>query len=162
LTTGKRSFDEAVRSNERSCCGALMLSGGVHARGLVQTVLARAIGVDRIGGLEHPDAYLRTMVVKRVSSAGAGCCGMRTAAGRVAEQPTGEDIGLRQAATDAAWRMLAETAPPATRSMVLRFYEDLPDDEIAAVTGCSASTVRHAAPAAASGRPAARRGGALR
>jgi DNA-directed RNA polymerase specialized sigma24 family protein len=26
--------------------------------------------------------------------------------------------------------------------LVLRFYEDLPDDEIAAVLGCSASTVR--------------------
>jgi RNA polymerase sigma factor (sigma-70 family) len=58
------------------------------------------------------------------------------------EPATTEDLSSRQAQRDAAWRLLA-TLPRQQRAvLVLRFYEDLPDDEIAAVLGCAASTVR--------------------
>jgi RNA polymerase sigma-70 factor (sigma-E family) len=43
---------------------------------------------------------------------------------------------------DAVWRLLG-TLPPRQRAvLVLRYYEDLPDDEIAAVLGCRRATVR--------------------
>jgi RNA polymerase sigma-70 factor (sigma-E family) len=147
VTTGETavSFDEAVRSNERRLLRlALMLSGGVHsAEDLVQTVLARAHRRwDRIGALEHPEAYLRTMVVNEFLSWRRLLRNREQPLGELPEQPTGEDISLRQAQRDAAWRMLAELPRQQRAVLVLRFYEDLPDDEIAAVLRCSASTVR--------------------
>jgi RNA polymerase sigma-70 factor (sigma-E family) len=147
VTTGETavSFDEAVRSNERRLLRlALMLSGGVHsAEDLVQTVLARAHRRwDRIGALEHPEAYLRTMVVNEFLSWRRLLRNREQPLGELPEQSTGEDISLRQAQRDAAWRMLAELPRQQRAVLVLRFYEDLPDDEIAAVLRCSASTVR--------------------
>jgi RNA polymerase sigma-70 factor (sigma-E family) len=147
VTTGETavSFDEVVRSNERRLLRlALMLSGGVHsAEDLVQTVLARAHRRwDRIGALEHPEAYLRTMVVNEFLSWRRLLRNREQPLGELPEQPTGEDISLRQAQRDAAWRMLADLPRQQRAVLVLRFYEDLPDDEIAAVLRCSASTVR--------------------
>ena len=43
---------------------------------------------------------------------------------------------------DAAWRLLAKLPPRQRAVLVLRFYEDLPDRDIAAVLGCSEPTVR--------------------
>jgi RNA polymerase sigma factor (sigma-70 family) len=58
------------------------------------------------------------------------------------ETPATEDVSGRQVERDAAWRLLA-TLPRRQRAvLVLRYYEDLPDDEIATVLGCTASTVR--------------------
>ena len=149
MTTGESgravSFDEAVRSNERRLLRlALMLSGGVHsAEDLVQTVLARAHRRwDRIGSLEHPDAYLRTMVVNEFLSWRRVLRNREQPLAELPERPTGDDFSLRQAQRDAAWRLLAKLPRQQRAVLVLRFYEDLPDDEIAAVLGCSASTVR--------------------
>ena len=40
------------------------------------------------------------------------------------------------------WQLLARLPKQQRAVLVLRYYEDLPDPEIAAVLGCSASTVR--------------------
>jgi RNA polymerase sigma-70 factor (sigma-E family) len=139
------SFDELVTSNERRLLRlALMLSGGVHsAEDLVQTVLARAHRRwDRISALEHPEAYLRTMVVNEFLSWRRRLKNREVPVAEMLEPDPVEDTGSRHAQRDAAWRLLA-TLPRQQRAvLVLRFYEDLPDDEIAAVLGCSASTVR--------------------
>jgi RNA polymerase sigma-70 factor (sigma-E family) len=139
------SFDEVVGSNERRLLRlALMLSGEVHtAEDLVQTVLARAHRRwGRIGSLDHPEAYLRTMVVNEFLSWRRRLKNRERPLAELPELPTNEDIGARQAQRDAAWRLLAELPRRQRAVLVLRFYEDLPDDEIAAVLGCSASTVR--------------------
>jgi RNA polymerase sigma-70 factor (sigma-E family) len=150
VTTGEsghlvRSFDEVVGSNERRLLRlALMLSGGVHtAEDLVQTVLARAHGRwDRIGSLDHPEAYLRTMVVNEFLSWRRRLKNRERPLAELPDLSTNEDIGARQAQRDTAWRLLAELPRQQRAVLVLRFYEDLPDDEIAAVLGCTASTVR--------------------
>jgi RNA polymerase sigma-70 factor (sigma-E family) len=144
------TLDEVVESSERRLLRvALMLSGGVHsAEDLVQTVLARAHRQwDRIGSLDHPEAYLRKMVVNEFLS------WRRRLKNR--ELPTAEfdetgfdetvateDFSSRQAERDATWRLLAELPRRQRAVLVLRYYEDLPDDEIATILGCSASTVR--------------------
>jgi RNA polymerase sigma-70 factor (sigma-E family) len=150
VTTGEfgrvvLSFDEAVASSERRLLRlALMLSGGTHtAEDLVQTVLARAHRRwDRIGSLDHPEAYLRTMVVNEFLSWRRRLKNREHPLAELPDLPTNEDIGARQAQRDSAWRLLADLPRQQRAVLVLRFYEDLPDDEIAAVLGCSASTVR--------------------
>jgi RNA polymerase sigma-70 factor (sigma-E family) len=150
VTTGRSdqaavSFVEFVVSNERRLLRlGLMLSGGVHsAEDLVQTVLARAHrGWDRIGSLEHPEAYLRTMVVNEFLSWRRRLTNRELPMAELIEPAPVDDVSGRQAQRDAAWRLLGQLPRQQRAVLVLRFYEDLPDDEIAAVLGCSASTVR--------------------
>jgi RNA polymerase sigma-70 factor (sigma-E family) len=116
----------------------------VHsAEDLVQTVLARAHrGWDRIGSLEHPEAYLRTMVVNEFLSWRRRLTNRELPMAELIEPAPVDDVSGRQAQRDAAWRLLGQLPRQQRAVLVLRFYEDLPDDEIAAVLGCSASTVR--------------------
>lgn len=139
------SFDELVVSTERRLLRlGLMLTGGVHsAEDLVQTVFARAHRKwDRIEALDNPEAYLRTMVVNEFLSWRRLLKNRELPVAEPADLPSAEDIGARQAQRDAAWRLLAELPRQQRAVLVLRYYEDLPDDEIAAVLGCATATVR--------------------
>ncbi|MFI7060476.1 SigE family RNA polymerase sigma factor [Kribbella sp. NPDC050124] len=144
-TEGTLSFDELVVSTERRLLRlGLMLTGGVHsAEDLVQTVFARAHRKwDRIQSLDNPEAYLRTMVVNEFLSWRRLLKNKELPVAEPVDLPSTEDIGARQALQDAAWRLLA-TLPRQQRAvLVLRYYEDLPDAEIAAVLGCAPGTVR--------------------
>jgi RNA polymerase sigma-70 factor (sigma-E family) len=139
------TFDELVASTERRLLRlALMLSGGVHsAEDLVQTVLAQAYRRwERISRVEHPEAYLRTMVVHEFLSWRRRRMNRELPVAEMSEPVTTVDHSARQAQRDATWQLLA-TLPRQQRAvLVLRYYEDLPDREIAEVLGCSAVTVR--------------------
>ncbi|WP_460664759.1 SigE family RNA polymerase sigma factor [Kribbella swartbergensis] len=144
-TEGTLSFDELVVSSERRLLRlALMLTGGVHsAEDLVQTVYARAHRKwERIQSLDNPEAYLRTMVVNEFLSWRRLLKNRELPVAEPADLPSAEDIGARQAQRDATWRLLAELPRQQRAVLVLRYYEDLPDDEIAAVLGCAPATVR--------------------
>ena len=139
------SFDELVQSSERRLLRlGLMLTGGVHsAEDLVQTVYARAHRKwERISALEHPEAYLRTMVVNEFLSWRRLRKNHEVPIPETGDQPSDEDIGARQAQRDAAWRLLAGLPRQQRAVLVLRYYEDLSDDDIAEVLGVAASTVR--------------------
>jgi RNA polymerase sigma factor (sigma-70 family) len=43
---------------------------------------------------------------------------------------------------DRVWRLIGALPPRARAVLVLRYYEDLPDREIAAALGCAEATVR--------------------
>jgi RNA polymerase sigma factor (sigma-70 family) len=88
-----------------------------------------------------PAAYLRRALVHEHVS------GVRRLGRRVRTAPLeGQDVADDQTPTadqrDARWRLLS-TLPRQQRAvLVLRFYEDLPDRDIAAALGCSEPTVR--------------------
>jgi RNA polymerase sigma-70 factor (sigma-E family) len=143
--TERLSFDELVTSSERRLLRlALMLSGGVHsAEDLVQTVLARAHGRwDKISVLDKPDAYLSKMVVNEFLSWRRRLKNQEVPLADLPEAAARDDIGARHAQRDAAWRLLADLPRQQRAVLVLRFYEDLPDHEIATILGCSPVTVR--------------------
>jgi RNA polymerase sigma-70 factor (sigma-E family) len=111
------------------------------AEDVAQTALARAyVAWRRVRGADDPDAYLHRILVNASNR--------RFRRHRVAEQPgdppesavegpadlVGERAGLL-----AALRQL----PPRQRAViVLRYWEDLTDAQIAAILGCSPGTVR--------------------
>ena len=110
------------------------------AEDLVQEALAKV--VRRFGRrieVERPEAYVRQVVVREFLQ--------WRRRQRVDEVPDVPDVaGVPSAGEpderDAMWRFLA-TLPRRQRAvLVLGFYEDLPDDEIAALMGCSPGTVR--------------------
>jgi RNA polymerase sigma-70 factor (sigma-E family) len=125
---------------------ALVLCGDAHlAEDLVQTVLARAYRRwERILGAEQPEAYLKKMIVNEHLS------WRRRRSNRelpVPESPWGGEIASADGAAghadrDAAWALLARLPRRQRVVLVLRFYEDLSDEQISEVLGCSASAVR--------------------
>jgi len=123
---------------------AVMLTGDrSQAEDLLQsTLLHTQKHADRIAAMAAPASYLRrAMVHEHVS-------GLRRLGRRVRTAPLdGHDAAVSDDAgaverRDATWRLLA-TLPRRQRAvLVLRFYEDLPDSEIASLLGCGESTVR--------------------
>jgi RNA polymerase sigma-70 factor (sigma-E family) len=121
---------------------ALMLTGDAHAaEDLVQAVLAKAYPRwERISRLDQPEAYLRRILVHMHLRRSRRRWHREVPVPVVSdtESIAVADGAEERARHDAAWALLARL--PAV--LVLRYYEDLPDSEIASVLGCRASTVR--------------------
>jgi RNA polymerase sigma-70 factor (sigma-E family) len=140
------SFDDFVVNRGPALLRfAYLLTGDRHrAEDLVQEVLAKVHQRwGRIERAEGAEFYVRTALVRQNIS----WWRRRSARSEqpVAEVPDGTaaDGGEQAlAARDEMWSLLA-TLPRRQRAvLVLRFYEDLPDDRIAEVLGCSPVNVR--------------------
>ena len=83
-----------------------------------------------------PSAYLRTTVVNRCRS-----WGRRRSLERRRPPAPPEPSEL---VADELWDVLLTLPPRQRAAIVLRFYEDLPDEEIAGLLGCKVGTVRTA------------------
>jgi RNA polymerase sigma-70 factor (sigma-E family) len=117
------------------------------AEDAVQTAFAKAYrSWRRISRLAAPEAYLRRMVVNEVLSD-------RRRARRRHEVSSAEPPERMAADADARvhddmWHALA-TLPPRQRAvLVLRYYEDLSEQQIADALGCRPGTVKSQASAA--------------
>src|SRR3954470_21087411 len=148
MTTATPTFDDYVASRGAALLRlAFMLTGDRHlAEDLTQDVLARVYGRwTRIAGLEQVDAYVRRALVNtHVSWRRRRSSGEVPVAEPVdpAVSDAGPDRAEAAAERDQAWRLLA-TLPRRQRAvLVLRYYEDLSDQEIAGILGCSPATVR--------------------
>ena len=127
---------------------ATVLVGDQHtAADLVQEVLLRAHQRwQRIALTDRPDLYLRRMVTNEHLS-------WRRRWHVRMVQPTADDVLARRggavgdpaedhAEEDAMWHRLEQLPARQRTVLVLRYYEGLPDVEIAAVIGTSPATVR--------------------
>jgi RNA polymerase sigma-70 factor (sigma-E family) len=95
----------------------------------------------RIRATDHPEAYVRRMAVNEVLGV------RRRPAFRreryVEAEPTPEPSPeLALVDRDAVWRAVSALAPRQRAVVVLRYYEDLSEVEIAEVLGCSRGTVK--------------------
>lgn len=88
-------------------------------------------------GIDHPNAYLRTAVVNTCRS-----WGRRRSREREHERRRLEAVPDPELVADEMWDVLASLPERQRTAIVLRFYEDLPESEIAAVIGCRPNTVR--------------------
>jgi RNA polymerase sigma-70 factor (sigma-E family) len=139
------SFDELVATNEQRLLRfAVMLTGGRHsAEDLVQTVFTRAYRKwSRISQVDQPEAYLRRMVLNEFLSWRRLLKHGELPVAEPRDVPTDEDIGTRHAQRDAVWQLLAGLPRKQRAVLVLRYYEDLPDDEIGKLLDVAPSTVR--------------------
>ncbi|WP_432137506.1 MULTISPECIES: SigE family RNA polymerase sigma factor [unclassified Streptomyces] len=138
-------FQEFVRARwSRLVRTAYLLTGDVHdAEDLTQTALAKAYrSWRRVARTDNPEAYVRRMLVS--------CNSDRFRKRRVRESLTdappevaSRDEGQRR--VDERGTLLAALAglPPRQRAVVvLRYWEDLSEAEVAEVLGCSAGTVK--------------------
>ena len=140
------TFDEFVATR----LPALLRFAGVLtgeralAEDVVQEVLIRVSARwQKISGMDRPELYVRKMVTNEFLS-------WRRRSWRLIPSGSGADLDHRSSpdhATDLAERdaLLAglQKLPRLQRAVVvLRYYEGLPDREIAGIIGCKAGTVR--------------------
>jgi len=118
-------------------------SGDAHlAEDLVQQVLIRAHGRWRlIDSMAQPHAYLRQMVVHELASWRRRWQQRRTVLTTVPERPAPDAM---TAIDDRALceALLARLPGKQRLVLALRYLDDVPDDEIARLVGCSEGTVR--------------------
>lgn len=102
----------------------------------------------RVQAAEHPEAYVRRMVVNEVLDAVRRPSYRRE---RPAEAPEPAALESHEAAAvdrDAVWRAVSALPPRQRAVIVLRYYEGLSEAEIARTLSCSAGTVKSQASAA--------------
>lgn len=118
----------------------LLSRDSARAEDLVQDALVKLLRRWRsAGAAASPLAYARRIVLneylgwRRLRSSGEVL--------ELADVPAPDEsdrIGNR----DLVWRLIGSLPPRARAVLVLRYYEQLPDREIAAVLGCAEPTVR--------------------
>ncbi len=140
------SFDDLVAARAPALLRtAVMLTGDrADAEDLLQTTLLQAHRHrDALVGMAAPAAYLRRILVN------AHLQGLRASRRRPTLTAPLEEAPAPEPppppALGALWRQLS-TLPPRQRAvLVLRYYEDLPDRDIADLLGCGEGTVRSTA-----------------
>ena len=138
-------FDDFVQTRGQALLRfAYVLSGDAHlAEDLVQEVLARLHRRwARIIAMEHAEAYVRTAIARQYLSWRRRRSAGEAILAEVPEPAAVAEPQQRVLARDQMWRLLAGLPRAQRAVLVLRFYCDLPDDEIAALLGCGESTVR--------------------
>jgi RNA polymerase sigma-70 factor (sigma-E family) len=143
-TMTDESFREFViaRGPDLTRMAALLCRNRAEAEDLVQDTLASAYaGWRRIEATQSPEAYVRRMLVNRHVS------WWRRHRGRVEPRAVVPDAATPDptdaaATTDAVRRMLRSLPPRQRAAIVLRYYADYSDAQIADTLGCSEPTVR--------------------
>jgi RNA polymerase sigma-70 factor (sigma-E family) len=129
---------------------AVVLTGDRElAQDVVQEVLARAqVRWGRINAADSPEAYVRRMVLneylswrrswaaRNVQAVGEKLIELDDARGGVHDHAEGV------VEADELWNRLAALGRRQRAVLVLRYYEQLDDDDIADLLGCSPATVR--------------------
>ncbi|WP_030442727.1 SigE family RNA polymerase sigma factor [Actinoplanes subtropicus] len=144
-TSTAADFDEFVHGRGRALLRfAYVLSGDAHlAEDLVQEVLARLHRRwGRITAMQHPEAYVRAAIVRQFLSWRRRRASTEAILPEVPEPAGLDEPQQRVLARDQMWRLLGGLPRAQRAVLVLRFYCDLPDDEIAALLGRAESTVR--------------------
>ncbi len=122
--------------------GYLLTGDAARAEDVLQEALLKVHRHwTRLVSTGTPEAYVRrTMVNEYVSW--RRLRSSREQPAEIPDEPTSEAPEAGLAERDALWRAMARLPRRQRAVLVLRFYEDLPESEIAAVLGCASGTVR--------------------
>ncbi len=141
----EEDFRVFVSARSGSLLGfAHVLTGDRYtAEDVVQTALARtALGWGRVRRKDNPEAYVRRAIVtthlNRLRRRPWREQPHEQLPERIAEASPEAEVDER----DAMWQALRELPPRQRAVVVLRYYADLSETEIADALGCSAGTVK--------------------
>ncbi|MCX6399393.1 MAG: SigE family RNA polymerase sigma factor [Propionibacteriales bacterium] len=141
----RRSFEDYVTARWAALYRTAHLLTGdpTAAEDLLQTTLIKVLAQwNRVRNADSPDAYVKKMLLNEM-------LGERRKSGRRSEKvhlvpvpvPSVDPVAETSSRMD-LWA-LVQVLPPRQRAvLVLRYYEDLSEAEIAAVLGVSAGTVK--------------------
>jgi RNA polymerase sigma-70 factor (sigma-E family) len=104
----------------------------------------------RVSDFDQPEAYVRKIMLNQLLSWRRRRSWSERTTADVAERVDPDDPMAVGVERDAMWTLLGALPTQQRAVLVLRFYEDLDDDAIADLIGCSPTTVRsHASKALA-------------
>jgi RNA polymerase sigma-70 factor (sigma-E family) len=119
-----------------------------HAEDALQTAFAKAYAAwHRVRSVEHPEAYVRRMAVNEVINVRRRGWWRAERSGPRSDQPR-SDAGVAEPSQgrledrDEMWTALAGLPAGQRAVLVLRYYEQLTEREIAEVLGCRPGTVK--------------------
>jgi RNA polymerase sigma-70 factor (sigma-E family) len=138
-------FDEWVAQRGAALLRFAYLLTRDHARAeeAVQDALIAAYSRwTRICRGQDPEAYVRRSIVNADISRWRRFLRRETPTPDPAPESVGKDLADAQAEHDAVWALCATLPTKQRAAVVLRYYEDLPDAEIAEILDCSPATVR--------------------
>ena len=121
----------------------LMTGNRADAEDLLQTALAKTyLAWDRINDRDHPEHYVRRVMANARTSRWRRSRGHEEYAVESVPETAGRDDFADLDLHDALWRAMRALPTKQRAVLVLRYYEQLSEAEIAEVLGCSAGTVK--------------------
>ena len=141
-TTG---FEEFVRMHATDLLrsATLLATGPERGQELLQDTLTHLYPRwDKVASADVPLAYVRRVMVNRMVSTSRIPRNREIAMADLPERAHGPDPADTVVRREAIWQMLAELSERQRAAVVLRFFNDLPDDQIAEILGCRVVTVR--------------------
>jgi RNA polymerase sigma-70 factor (sigma-E family) len=138
-------FDDWVTQRGAALLRFAYLITRDHARAeeAVQDALLAAYSRwSRICRAQDPEAYVRRSIVNADISRWRRFFRRETPTADPVQASYRPDHADAQAEQDAVWTLCATLPTKQRAAVVLRYYEDLPDAEIAAILDCSPATVR--------------------
>ena len=125
----------------------LLTASPTAAEDLLQTSLEKAyVRWGRIVGLEHAEAYVRRMIANTYLSGRRRAWVREEPHEHVPDSPSSVEGALLDRAV--LWPLVCALPARQRAVIVLRYYEDLSETEIAAALGCAPGTVKSQASAA--------------
>ncbi|GAA3579436.1 SigE family RNA polymerase sigma factor [Nonomuraea rosea] len=123
---------------------AVLLTGNWHtAEDLVQSCLSRLYRVwPRLDTSSDPDAYLRRIMVNTYRSWWRARWRREIPRAELPDLPDPADVGEAGAVAEDVRGALAKLPVRQRTALVLRFFADLPESEVAGLMGCSAGSVK--------------------
>ena len=112
------------------------------AEDLVQTALGRSLRAWRLRRIDDPRAFVRKVMVNSYASWHRRHGGREWVTADPAGHGFADDHARQFDDRDVVWRALRVLPPGQRAVIVLRYYEDLSEAQIAAVMGTSAGTVK--------------------
>ncbi|CAA9250587.1 MAG: hypothetical protein AVDCRST_MAG41-1878 [uncultured Corynebacteriales bacterium] len=122
--------------------GYLLTGDAAAAEDLVQSALAKTWRHwRRVAAMGNPDAYVRRVMLNERRSWWRRTGAREQLVGVPPERP-GPDEAVAHADRDRVWRAMSRMPPRMRAVLVLRYWDDLSEAEIADVLGCSTGTVK--------------------
>ncbi|MFG1886604.1 SigE family RNA polymerase sigma factor [Micromonospora sp. NPDC049051] len=125
---------------------AVMLTGDPHqAQDLVQDTMVRVqLNWRRVVRADSPERYVRRMLTNQYVDWRRGSWMRRVLLRADPDEavPVPVDHAQHAVERDQIWSWLSRLPRRQRATLVLRYYEDLPDAEIADILGCAVGTVR--------------------
>lgn len=139
------SFDDfvLVRGGAFVRFGYLLTRDHEAAQDLAQEALGRLyVHWSRVCRSGSPEAYVRRSMLNMLLSWRRRRSWYETPVAQLPDTNAVASAAAGRAERDEMWQLLGRLPARQRAVLVLRFYEDLPDEEIADLLGCTSATVR--------------------
>lgn len=143
--TEQLPFADFVAANSRSLYGtAYLLTGNPdNAEDLLQETLSRLYPKwASVAAAESPVAYVRRALANRFVDTTRGRAYRDVAVWELPDSAANIDVATTVANRGAVWQLLGTLPERQRAAIVLRYFHDLPDAEIAAALNCRLASVR--------------------